>query len=100
LIGVLSFAVFICLTVIAVVDYWPMALIYIGVGIFIYAYLMDTLFRTPRKYSVLAYLVFEVCFFFLSHDLFLNVDLANWLLYCFYNIFDRRIDIWEGLLLL
>jgi len=93
LIGVLSFAVFICLTVIAVVDYWPMALIYIGVGIFIYAYLMDTLFRTPRKYSVLAYLVFETLQigFYIAFIIFLIAVLIFGKGYYYYDDYDYPI---------
>ena len=59
-VGILSFALFICLTVASFMVYEAEAIFFIVFGIFIYAFLTESLFRSPRPCGVLMYLVFEV----------------------------------------
>ncbi|KAH7722526.1 hypothetical protein AAVH_09926 [Aphelenchoides avenae] len=59
LIGIVSFSVFICLCVVSFVVFQAISIVYIIAGIVIYAFLMESLFRVPKKLAILAYLIFE-----------------------------------------
>lgn len=42
------------------VVFQAISIVYIIAGIVIYAFLMESLFRVPKKLAILAYLIFEV----------------------------------------
>ncbi|KAE9551686.1 hypothetical protein FO519_005091 [Halicephalobus sp. NKZ332] len=59
-VGCLSFALFICLTVVSFMFFGVMSIFYIIGGIVIYAFLTESLFRQPKVCSVTVYLIFEL----------------------------------------
>uniref|UniRef100_A0A914Z3S3 Uncharacterized protein n=1 Tax=Panagrolaimus superbus TaxID=310955 RepID=A0A914Z3S3_9BILA len=77
-IGIVSFALFICLTVISFMIYEADAIFFIVFGIFIYAFLTESLFRIPRPCGVLLYLVFETLQigFYIATMIFILVQMA------------------------
>jgi hypothetical protein len=77
-IGILSFALFIVLTVVSFVIFEADAIFFIVFGIFIYAFLTESLFRIPRPCGVLLYLVFETLQigFYIATMIFILVEMA------------------------
>jgi hypothetical protein len=77
-VGILSFALFIVLTVASFMVFEADAIFYIVFGIFIYAFLTESLFRSPRPCGILLYLVFETLQigFYIATIIFILVDLT------------------------
>lgn len=59
-VGCLSFALFICLTVASFMIFEALSVFFIVIGIVVYAFLSESLFRQPKLCGIMFYIIFEV----------------------------------------